>query len=495
MPGTQKTASRWVVLKSLLRLRAESYVIKREDVAPGSTVVFDVDKWRRDGVPDVNGNTLPKDALYGKFHWIEMSNGQKAGLLGRASLASMHNLRRSSFSCGSTCEYGQQEYPYFDLQLFTTLDSGGNQVSAITESDYIMASGNYTYPVSYSSVDVSSDSPSIANTGPDPAVDSNIIEEGNSPGQTNITFYFNETQYQYDPQNDVCNPVDYSYYTSGPTSVLRATVNSADLSANQISVTLTGASNNTGTLTITLVGSASNYSFQYGTTSIGPGTYTIPMNRPNIPADKYTSIRAAWSLQAGVNVSGSRSVLWRVLGVIRHSQYNTPFESACTGSEISAWTIDVSSCQFTPISLRADFAGQVYVNGTGASQNYGVLKYTPGNSNQCAYPSGSDDSNTFIRVQSITGSCNVPLDNTSVATYPNPVTDTTTFGCGDNLSLITSSNGNQARKYPEDYCPSCNTGFNGLSGHIDNYSTSQSCRAGVVGDYGNYWTADTYGGN
>jgi hypothetical protein len=70
--------------------------------------------------------------------------------------------------------------------------------------------------------------------------------------------------------------------------------------------------------------------------------------------------------------------------------------------------------------------------------------------------------------------------------------DVTTFGCGDNLSLITSSNTQQAMKYPEDFCPACNTGYNGTNGHIDNYSTSQACSGHSVGDYGNYWTADTY---
>ncbi|WP_125486824.1 hypothetical protein [Edaphobacter aggregans] len=47
-----------------------TYVFKRTDISPGSTIVFDVDEWKRDGVPDVNNKTLPKDALYGKFHWI-----------------------------------------------------------------------------------------------------------------------------------------------------------------------------------------------------------------------------------------------------------------------------------------------------------------------------------------------------------------------------------------------------------------------------------------
>jgi hypothetical protein len=136
----------------------------------------------------------------------------------------------------------------------------------------------------------------------------------------------------------------------------------------------------------------------------------------------------------------------------------------------------------------------VYINGTGVSLSSGILKYTAGIKNQCVYPPGSDDSNTFLQVTSITGRCNDVLDDTSVATNPapkKPVGDP--FGCGDNLSLITSSNAQQAMKYPEDLCPTCNTDFRGTNGHIDDYSSSQACTSrGVGGDYGNYWTADTY---
>ena len=216
------------------------------------------------------------------------------------------------------------------------------------------------------------------------------------------------------------------------------------------------------------------------------------MDRPAIPADLYTSIKATWN--ASTAVYGSLGIKWRVLGIIRHSQYNTPYESYCTGSSSPAWIINTNTCSITPISsgLRSDFETQVWENGTGVSLSSGLLKYTPGDKNQCTYPPGSDDTNTFLQVTSVTGTCGKVLDDTSVATWPSPATDTTTFGCGDNLSLITSSNTQQAMKYPEDYCPDCFKDFFGTDGHIDNYSTSQACSGRAVGDYGNYWTADTY---
>jgi len=79
------------------------YVLPKISLEPNTTKIYDVDEMRRDGVPDVNNVVLPVTAQYGKFLWAELSNGQQTGLLGRQSLSSLHNFRRSSFSCGEYC--------------------------------------------------------------------------------------------------------------------------------------------------------------------------------------------------------------------------------------------------------------------------------------------------------------------------------------------------------------------------------------------------------
>jgi len=94
-----------------------TYVLSKTTIEPGATYVFDANKIKNDGVPDVNGHVLPKDAPYGKFHWIETANGKKAGLLGRTSLASVKSQRRSSFSCGSTCDINYHVHPFFGPEL------------------------------------------------------------------------------------------------------------------------------------------------------------------------------------------------------------------------------------------------------------------------------------------------------------------------------------------------------------------------------------------
>lgn len=95
----------------------------------------------------------------------------------------------------------------------------------------------------------------------------------------------------------------------------------------------------------------------------------------------------------------------------------------------------------------------------------------------------------------MTGSCgNALTAGISVATYPNPASVGNPYGCGDDLLLVNSSNANQAAKPNgvQDYCPVCNSQFNGANGHIDNYSANQACSGGAVGDLGNFWTADTH---
>ncbi len=281
-----------------------------------------------------------------------------------------------------------------------------------------------------------------------------------------------------------------TYGPTQPVNVGQAQVTSADLETNQVKVTLTGPSGISGTLEVIAIGVSNQPQVTYnGGAAVGPGSYTIAFTRPSMPADTYSSVKAIWnysSLPATSTFNLSRT--WRVLGTIRHSQYNTPYESSCTGSPQTAWTFN-SSCTFTQTTLKSDFVSQTYINGTGASQSHGVLKYSTSCSN---YPSGANSQNSFLTVSSITGACNTTLTGgISVATYPSPNTGNP-YSCGDNILLVTSSNVNEAIKDAADYCPACSGGYNGTNGHIDDYSSSQACSGSGVGDLGNFWTADTH---
>ncbi|RSL18461.1 hypothetical protein EDE15_4036 [Edaphobacter aggregans] len=133
------------------------------------------------------------------------------------SLSSVKNKRKSSFSCGATCDYNFQQWPFFDLQLPTTIGTGDNQVSNITEYDSMTNGNPYTYPFSYAGVTVTQDSATIASTGPDSSTSTNIIEYGNALGTTNIYNIFIDDEYE--ATLDYCEMAQNETWQVGMTTV------------------------------------------------------------------------------------------------------------------------------------------------------------------------------------------------------------------------------------------------------------------------------------
>ncbi len=282
------------------------------------------------------------------------------------------------------------------------------------------------------------------------------------------------------------------------------TITEANLVRNTVTVQLRGASGTWGVLKVTANGMTNNYAAITPTNPVGPGIYTVSFDRLNMPIDTYKSITAEWDIGSppATTTYSMQTGWWIVKGVIRHSQYNTPLESKCSGSPQQAWVFD-SNCNFTkvPHGLNSNFMNQVVINGTGYSTNNGIIKYCPSTWTACCAaqrPKGATDSNAFLEVSIVTGSCNTKLiAGTSVATYPNPHgnTNLTDFLCRDTALLVTSSDTDQAVKTTQDWCKACSGDFRGTQGHIDDYSPSQACSGSLVGDYGNFWTANTKGEN
>ena len=107
------------------------------------------------------------------------------------------------------------------------------------------------------------------------------------------------------------------------------------------------------------------------------------------------------------------------------------------------------------------------------------------------FPRGANNGNTFLQVDSITGSCGTTVSEGSVAVFPNPTAATSPLRCGDDLQLVSPDNSNFAERQVDDTCPACSGGFQGTDGHVDSYSSSQACTGHDVGDLGNCWTART----
>jgi hypothetical protein len=277
------------------------------------------------------------------------------------------------------------------------------------------------------------------------------------------------------------------------TASAMVTITNASIDGNQISVTLSGGSS-TGALSITLNG-GSSYTYSYNNGSaVGPGSYTINLPRDSITANTYTSLTATWAVSP-TSATGGYSLQspaqqvypWIVLGTIRHSQYNTVYESACPANQTTAYIYD-SSCNFQTVTLSSKFVSQAELNGTGVSIGYGVLKYDNGSCNGSPNrPTGATSANTLRKVASVTGQCNVALTGgDSVATYPGPNDPGSEFNCSDDVTLVDGGNQSAYHKHVEDRCPLCS------DGHIDNYSSVQACSSSAVGDLPGspYWTVD-----
>ncbi len=486
-------------------LRDIEAVVSGVTVPAGKTIFFDVDTVRATQKPDSQGQTIPLAAQFGKFHWLPLPGTRpKLGLNGRTELQSLSRRRASSFSCGSDCQYQYWAYPFFDNDLFAPYpdENTPNARASTMHDEYRDAYGNdSTHSVLVGAIDppLDTEDHSILNfssTNNDYTMVANTGAAGTTTYHYHFTRYDSYTSSTDDGNPEACTEEDDGYPEGGETTVQPTVkVTGASLYGNQLNVTLSGSSGENGPrglLTIRLNNtSGGSWSYAYGSGPVGPGTYNISLNRTDIPVGKYRSITAEWAVSPGT-VSGNFSITWDVYGVIRHSQYNTPTESGCGPATSQAWIINPASCSFSPVNLRSSFIGQTAQNGTGISINYGVLKYTP-TQNQCTYPQGANSSNTFRQVGSVTGACNRTLNSATVATNPNPGTNNGhVFDCDNNLAYVTGSNITQAQKFFEDYCPACNAGFNGTNGHIDNYSDSQACSAGAVGDYGNFWTANTH---
>jgi hypothetical protein len=143
--------------------------------------------------------------------------------------------------------------------------------------------------------------------------------------------------------------------------------------------------------------------------------------------------------------------------------------------------------------MRSDFVSQTILNGTGSSSNFGYIK--PYNTTylglrQCELPSGAipNGSNTFVQVNSVTGSCNSTLySGSSLATSPSP-TSRSTFNCADQVLLMSTGGQAQSIRSVQDSCAACSGQFNGANGHIDAFNTtSQSCNPHSFPDLGNYF--------
>lgn len=466
--------------------RDEKYMIGAVKIEPGKTVAIDVRKLRDQQVPDAFGKLLPLDLESGQFQWLRIA-GPK--MVGRMRILSRSKRISMNMSC-AWCLCGPVDVTFNQKEASVSALVGDSVQQQVFRTDWSCTGQANTYPFPEPPGSMSWDSTDHFVASPNSTGRVTCWSPGFAwilAGAWVIVEYQEPGECESGPCEDVCNTDEFFrdseafYDVSAPPPPPPPTVSvtTADIVADQIVVSLSPASSS-GTLVVTAQGPSVSKTVFSGTRS--GGQHTFSFGRASLPIGSYTTVTASW-----LGASASRSVSFHALGVYRHSQYNVPAESACSGSPITAWVIS-GACVFTQTTLRSDFAQQVFINGTGSSISHGLLKYTTSCSN---YPPGASSQNSFLKVTSVTGSCNTPLiAGQDVAVYPNPALGTSypTWVCGDDLLYVTAAGANQASKNVADYCPGCATDFFGTSGHIDDFSSGAVCSGRALGDYGNYMT-------
>jgi hypothetical protein len=290
---------------------------------------------------------------------------------------------------------------------------------------------------------------------------------GVGPGSANA---FGSGTYDYGTDGSrTCPPRLFT--PRNTTNVISAQVTTVDLPSDTVTVSLSGPSGSSGQLVVTWNGPGGNA--QIANVAKGVGTYTFNPTLTNLVSGQYTGVTATWTVN-GKPATGSKTYNFNVLGAYRHSQYNTPAESQCSGGTSGAYlTTGPSSCPWSGVNLVTQFISQAWINGSGSTNQYGLIQeYLAG----CSPPQGGFQ-NYFRRVSQIAPGCsNDSLNNTTVAV------DIFSSGhplqCNDQVLIVGLGGGSGTVKSVSDSCPSCT----GLL-QIDDFNASSACSMTDLGNY------------
>ena len=305
------------------------------------------------GDPDVKGRFLPVNLTEGSAK-VSGSRSEVEHIDAAISVAS-YNVNKATCnihcaSCNQSTYTGFEGSPDpFGFAVGTT------QQGSLTGTTKSGGSYNLTSTVPWSSNN--SAIASIGTGSSSPGLGTAI-----APGSTTFTVVSPPLQLEAEacgapPECPAAEPVTINL----PVNVYLVTIPTANIITDQITMTLSGPASATGTLTVQLVGPS--------TTTLAsvqnavPGSQTFQFGRNSLAAGDYTAVNASWAPNA-TTYSASAAVGFYSLGVVHHTQYNLPYESACTQPPAGAY-ITQSTCSNQQTTLKSDFMSQVNLNGGG----------------------------------------------------------------------------------------------------------------------------------
>jgi len=270
--------------------------------------------------------------------------------------------------------------------------------------------------------------------------------------------------------------------------LVKAVITCADVTTDQIEIELK-PSGLTGTLTLELTGDEAVHRIRSEQRTGNAEPFTETFGIPNLAIGEYGRLRCVW-IVGRLSVTAEYDYHIKVLGIYRHSQYNTVDESTCALNTEQAYITTendngISQCfvqgQYYDTQLRASFIDQVNLNGSGTSVRFGDIKrdfYCPGTNNA---PLNANQ-RTF-RQTMIGPTCgSLALNDNTVARRP----DHPDLDCGDRIYIHTIG-----MKTVTDLCPGCpNSLVPEAVDQLDNYTTDSRCTG--VNDLGNFMTIKLY---
>lgn len=204
------TSTKELTARSLITVGGITYVPKDRVIPSGRTAIYDVDATRQTKEKDVNGKVMPRDTPYGKFMWFDSSMGGKSGLMGRNSVTSRANRRKSSFSCGQDCDYFYRKFPTFEPDPFQFVPHGNSLGGPISDVTYYSNGQTGYYPYSFTSTDLTSSDPNIISYGADSNSSTSYVAAAGFIGSATGSYSLTE----FNIYSDMFNYCQYDQTTS-----------------------------------------------------------------------------------------------------------------------------------------------------------------------------------------------------------------------------------------------------------------------------------------
>lgn len=208
------TSQKTLVARSLITVGGVTYVPLERSIEPGRTAIYDVDKMRSSREKDVNGKVIPLNAVYGKFMWFDSSLGATSGLMGRNSVSSLVNHRKSSFSCGMDCGFVWWERPVFRYNVFSYAAQGTTFGSEITDVTTLPNGQPFIYPYAFSRTELSSTNSDVLSYGVDLNSTSSYVATAGLVGSGTASYLYHITTAGTDMFGD-CTVDTQDYPQSG----------------------------------------------------------------------------------------------------------------------------------------------------------------------------------------------------------------------------------------------------------------------------------------